>query len=554
MFFNLWQFALLFSLLDLASARAFFVPEDLQHDAAFWASDDFIPIRRRAEDTCGAGLDTCGASFPSDFCCSTGTTCLSLNTSSSITAALCCPAGQDCQTINPVNCNQDLQDASSNPGSQLHSSPTTELETCGKACCPMGYTCNGANVCVAQTAAEAAASKPSTTSTATSSSSTSSASATEAASTKEVPTEGSSSSDSFSGKAFAAGFVPGIALGALLTACILFVCVRRQRRRDSTYISHEKQQRSPGRDTLTDLGPFATRRPTVHGRSISEPTADITMGHRTEFLNSSPPYHNDSSSPNCRLETPKDNPPPRKHWLSHSPFVNHASSPIATQSPIPSHMKRGTLSFQISPVRALKKQRSMHSLRRHMTTNATSSRSSSSRSRNGMTSRTDSTETIKVLMATPQQNSSSLVTNSNSTRPTLPPLPTVASWQTAIESTNNTPIDAEQPPIQFPTSNNHYPETQTPTRPGRNSAVPHIGATLSSPYTPSNYPPASTTNNPLAVRGDDSRMKLDSLWPPPASKNRESAWRQTTFTGMMEKAGLRKSQLLMGPDPREWNR
>lgn len=529
------------SLVNPSSARALIVPEELQHNAAFWAPDDFIPIRKRAEDTCGAGFDACGDSFPSDFCCSTGTTCLSLNTTSSITAALCCPAGQDCQTINPVNCDQELQDASSNPGSQLHSNPTARLKTCGRACCPMGYACNDAEVCVAQTAAEAASSKPSSSaSTGPSSSPTATTSnATEAAN----ESESESSSDSFSGKSFAAGFVPGIALGAFLTACIIYTCVRRERRKGSTYISHEKQ-RSPGRDTLTDLGPF-TRRPTVHGRSISEPTVDITMGHRTEFLNSKEASRN-ASLTGYTTTTEADNPPRRKHWLSHSPFVNQARSPVPTQSPMPAHMKRGTLSFQISPVRALKKQRSMHSLRRHVT--SATSRSNSSH-RNG-TSRTDSTETIKVLMDTPQ-NGSSVAKQS---RPTLPPLPTVASWQTAVESTNNTPIDAE-PTYQFPATKHESSNHETPTRLGRNSGVPHIGATLSSPYTPSNYPSNSRHKSHVAIP-EDSRTKVDSLWPP-APRDRDSMWRQTgntTFSGLMEKAGLRKSSLLMGPDPREWNK
>jgi hypothetical protein len=338
-------------------------------------------------------------------------------------------------------------------------------------------------------------------------------------------------------------------LGAFLTACIIFICVRRERRKPKSYVD-DKKQHSPGRDTLTDLGPFMNRRPTVHGRSISEPTVDITMGHRTEFLNSSPPSHKEgvySGSPSGYMVTvnapstpEEDRTPQRKHWLSHSPFVNQARSPIPTQSPIPSHMKRGTLSFQISPVRALKKQRSMHSLRRQVT--SATSRSGSSR-RNG-TSRSDSTETIKVLMATPEHHPQRHNQPTNQSRPTPPPLPTVASWQTAIESTNNTPIDAE-PTMHFPRQQS---DDQTPTRPGRNSGVPHIGATLNSPYTPSNYPNTSH----LTVK-DDSRKKLDNLWPP-APHGRDSAWRhtaQTTFSGMMEKAGLRKSQLLMGPDPRD---
>lgn len=565
--------------LQVSSSNALWIPEELQHDAALWMPENFTPFAKRQESTCGgvANLNPCGNDFPSDFCCSSNTQCLLLNTTSTITAALCCPAGQDCAAINPVQCDQSMQNATTKPGSQLHSEPTTSLETCGKACCPMGYKCEG-GVCLVQSKAQVAAGasqSPSASSsllpTSTDAPLSTTISTSDGTTITPIPLGGaveSTNSDAFSGKSFAAGFVPGIALGAIVAACLVIWLLRRRSRKSRSYI--DEKHYSTGRDTLTDLGPDVYRRPTVHGRSISEPTADMSMGHRTDFLHSSPPRDEESgmygglSGYTVHIQAPAKAPitpasqaqesaPRSRGWLSRSPFVNQVSTPVPTQSPVPAHLKRGTLNFQISPVRALRKQRSMHSLRRQMTDATT--RSNSARRQRPDLSRTGSTETIKVLMDTPDtsRNPHPRTLPPATYQPQSQPLPSASTWQTTSSSDDSTPID-EQP------SQDDY----TPTRPGRNSNVANVGATLQSPYTPSNYPAAD--------QHERERNRLTGLLPPGMAGDRDSAWRNTamtTFSSMMAKAGLRKSMLgedrvqgrpmkeknlVMGPDPRKWNR
>lgn len=545
-------------------STALWIPEKLENDAAFWMPEDFIAKR---QESCNGDSSVlpCGSGFPSDFCCDAGSQCISLNTSSSITAAFCCPLGDNCSRIKPIQCNQALQNATAYPSSQLHSNPPTSLQTCGKMCCPMGYSCQD-DICVGMAAAQASSSSTSTTTAASSTLATSSSTLTTSTFAPSVTTSSTAaapipltenatevtSHNEFSGKSFAAGFVPGIALGALIAGAIIFWFLGKDRKRRSSSHANEKLQFSRSRDTLTDLSPEVHKSAAVHGRSISEPTANLNFGHRTEFLNSPP--RNDASGSQGYLQgyavrvhgpaTPgsqKAYEAPRSTgWLSRSPFVNQVQTPVPTQSPLPSHMKRGTISGTIKPVRDLKRQRSMHSLRRQIT--SATNRSNSSRRRTPGVSRSGSRETIKVGMATPEQSGipriPSEALSSAAYKPQIAQqkdrhLSRTGTWDTIGTSDNTTPIE-------------ELPNTYTPTRPGRNSDIQRVGERLQPPYTPSCYP--SDTD------GMQSRSRLSSLMPPGLRPDRP--WRDTTmttFSGMMQKAGLRRT-LLMGPDPRDWNK
>ncbi|RMY04827.1 hypothetical protein D0868_06741 [Hortaea werneckii] len=115
---------------------------------------------------------------------------------------------------------------------------------------------------------------------------------------------GSSSSGSssvFSGTSFAAGFAPGILIGALLCGALFFYLLRKKTRQpNKTYVDNEKGQLSS--DTLTDLGTLSAR-PTMHGRSISGPVAEASAGHRTEFLRTTPPQHKTYTGPESHWAT-----------------------------------------------------------------------------------------------------------------------------------------------------------------------------------------------------------------------------------------------------------
>lgn len=546
--------------LTLTLALAFlFLPSSAR---VIWTPEEFDPLAEvgtlttRDVSACGgvSGLSQCGGDLPSDFCCPASTTCLALDTSSSVLAAICCPAGQDCSLIGTVSCEQSLQNATANPKSQLHSKPTQQLSVCGSGCCPMGYTCKNDQCHAAVPPAVPAASLSSTTVPSGTSGPTSFATSTATAKPTAVgssPVEAhrsksSDSSSDFDGKWFAAGLVPGIAIGAFLAALLLFLCCFRKRRYPAESYVDEKIR---NRDTLTTLGPQQpSRRPTVHGRSISEPCADVVAGHRTDFLRGTPPKDVVPTGPNqngytVEIQSPASDsitPLPRvKALFSRSPFMNQTpSTPRSTQPPIPGHLKRGTLSFKISPVRALKKQKSTHSLRRQMTDASRlpeTSRNNSRRVRPER-SRSGSTETIQVLMPSNEPYTPDRVPQMAEDAPTLgsatyqpPPKSAGSTWNTTSSADDS---QTQQPLRTYAdyASSSRYPSEQptyaTPTRPpvARRNSNGGIGdaslAFLGSPYTPTNQ------GGGLAPQRADTR-------------------RDTTFSAMMERAGLRKSDLVV---------
>ncbi|KAK4546083.1 hypothetical protein LTR36_002220 [Oleoguttula mirabilis] len=415
----------------------------------------------------------------------------------------------------------------------------------------MGDQCYAQSASAAETLSSTASSSATST-TSTSASSSSPTTASTSSQTSPVPTADNStvlygttsgSAAKFSGGSFAAGFVPGIFLGAFLTACLLLILFRKKRGSSDSYM-HEKHH-SP-HDTLTDLGTLS-RRPTMHGRSISEPTADPSAGYRTDFLRGTPPripdgtsaghgYMVEATGPLTPARTPKA---VRALW-SRSPFMNQApSTPPSTQPPLPAHLKRGTLSFTISPVRALKKQKSMHSLRRQMTD---ASRGSNRRMRPDA-SRSGSTETIQVLMPsnepyTPDQRpfrpiaeDAPATLDSSIYRPHE----SSSTWRTT-DSSNPPPQSA---PAQYASSSRYPTQIITPTHVPRRSSASRGGAMegqLGTPYTPSRYYGNGKGRVTDVLVGEEGGLRV----------LRETQRRDTTFSAMMEKAGLRKSDLLMG--------
>lgn len=126
-------------------------------------ADLFLPLRRRrlgatqlfeaharratTEKTCPTNYDQCGQGLPSNFCCSSGTSCLSL---AAATTVICCPEGNDCSQIEPITCTIGFQNATAYPTLAVHTTNLTgQLPTCGTGCCPFGFTCkSGGDVCV----------------------------------------------------------------------------------------------------------------------------------------------------------------------------------------------------------------------------------------------------------------------------------------------------------------------------------------------------------------------------------------------------------------------
>lgn len=207
--------------------------------------------------------------LPTDFKCSSSSTCVSLDNSSS---ALCCPQQQTCNQIKPIDCETQLQNATTYPNALIFTSKLNQaLPKCGAStCCPFGYNClqsGGTSFC--QLNAETSHSGViNSTSSATVSlamptaTSTSTPTATIAGinSNQHLPP---SKCNKFPGGVFMAGFFPGILIGALGVVAWMILTGRHQKEDDSD------------RDSVQAMKP-----PLV----ISAPLPHPNSGSRADFL------------------------------------------------------------------------------------------------------------------------------------------------------------------------------------------------------------------------------------------------------------------------------
>lgn len=204
--------------------------------------------------TCGGiqGLQQCGGDFPSEFCCDQSTTCTRVN--STVASVICCPRGSNCSAIQPVTCDITQYNATLHPENQIHISDTKniKLATCGSLCCPLGYECSN-GMCFASKNVQSPTSTPTPSAT-----NPSSASQTSACSAAPVV----QTSSGFDGKSFAAGFFPGILIGALGVLGLMWI-IKRRRESDKNRYSG-------------DFGHVA--------RTISDPIYDPMHAARTDFI------------------------------------------------------------------------------------------------------------------------------------------------------------------------------------------------------------------------------------------------------------------------------
>jgi hypothetical protein len=473
-------------------------------------------------------------------------------------AVLCCPAGQDCNFVSPISCDRTAQNATLLPGNQLHSDPTTRLDQCGDSCCPPGASCHS-GLCAVQAVATTSSTTTIPTSSASSTSSLS-ATATNEVVSKSSPTATASTSpntlddiditdraerfaDEFSGKSFVAGLFPGIVIGALVVT-LLGWCLnrrRRQHRNRNYHADYNEKKHFSAADQLTSLTPDPYRRPT-HMRSISEPVSDPRNGHRTDFVRGTPsppravdPLNlNNTGSYTATVTGPITPAPTPKIRGLFSRSTIFQSPPSPQTNNFPSHLKRGTLThaYTISPIRALRSKKSSHSLRREMTADAAAAPQPLTRARHPplptqhrsrpQLPTTNSTETIKISMprielsgCSPDQRKQQgqnqhrrLPSESSPNPPTLPPhnpQPT-SSW-TTLSSSPHFPAPIRSQPYF----------NETPTRVPASQAR-YADRALGTPFSP---PPSQ---GGLAVVNNEHE-----------ADNR----RQTTFSGFMERAGIR---------------
>lgn len=105
-----------------------------------------------SEGSCPSNFNQCGNDLPDEFCCRSTETCIPLAKN---TAVLCCPDGGTCSSIQPITCSVAVQNATAYPTSSVHSTNLDgTLPVCGRdssgsnTCCPFGYSCNEASVCI----------------------------------------------------------------------------------------------------------------------------------------------------------------------------------------------------------------------------------------------------------------------------------------------------------------------------------------------------------------------------------------------------------------------
>ncbi|KKK12423.1 hypothetical protein P175DRAFT_0235973 [Aspergillus ochraceoroseus IBT 24754] len=265
--------------------------------------------------TCPSNYNRCsGSGLPDNFCCSSSSTCVTVDSGSSV---ICCPSGQSCAYIQTITCDVSQQNATLYPDAVIKTTRLDDkLPTCGDSCCPFGYTCQG-SICgmddtssststttQSKTQTESTSSSTASISTATTTSSSSSSSTTttttdatasitptvsssttttDASTTLSTPyLQYSSISDSsntsltsattcpnFPTNAILAGFFPGAVFGAL-ASLLLTVCIRRQHKSNlppSAKVALNTHRKSTG----TLIG-------------ISDPIPSEDSSFRTDFL------------------------------------------------------------------------------------------------------------------------------------------------------------------------------------------------------------------------------------------------------------------------------
>lgn len=303
-----------------------------------------VPMNRRS--VCGdiAGLNQCGGSYPSDFCCPSSTQCLPVN--ASVPAVICCPLGADCHILQPTTCDTSAYDASRAPLNQIHIQAMQQnLTTCGSACCPPGYDCQGGN-CIATASKSSTATSSSVSNQSTSTRFDTAASATSPAAINAT-VEAQSAPVSFSGTSFAAGFIPGIAVGVLFVIALLW-CLKRSR------LAQVQKQ-------TEDMQQYPRKTPTIV--SITQPSDDEP--HRTEFLRST--SHDVPDNDHSSTTTDSHTEFSRTASTDLRPMLDFDLDMSRPRSPSPAFMHRAR-SFRFSPQGRLRNKQSMHSLRRHMDT------------------------------------------------------------------------------------------------------------------------------------------------------------------------------------------
>ncbi|KAF3934094.1 hypothetical protein ABW19_dt0207793 [Dactylella cylindrospora] len=233
--------------------------------------------RQESDAICGAGSARCTNPLVSNFCCPTGTECIAVLDN---TAVGCCPTGQDCRIIAPSDCGSTQAVVGDSAQLTQCSSGTSK----GK-CCPPGYICDGAYCQLQFESWPQSLGGPAPTEVPTAGT--------------PVPSDGGNATSlsaaqrdaGFISKSecppvtiggFAAGFLPGLALGAALT--YLIVCARR--RRKENLAKHFSRMPSVNNRSTKRKG---SKRGAVSGSEKSASKHDLMIGYNPNDNVTAPP-------------------------------------------------------------------------------------------------------------------------------------------------------------------------------------------------------------------------------------------------------------------------
>lgn len=230
-------------------------------------------IHPKRSSSCPVSYNSCGDKLPTDFCCPSSSTCISLDDA---TSAICCPVGANCDYISPITCDAQEQNVAVHPRSSIKTTRLNDtLPTCGDACCPFGYSCAAKNTCVlnkrtatteAITTSSTTTDTPAATFTPVSSPSASSSKDTASSLTTTV------SCPSFPSKAVLAGFFPGALFGAI-AALLISICLRRRAQKKEQQLHDPKTGKA-----------WSQRSSSGAVIGISSPIASEDYSTRTDFL------------------------------------------------------------------------------------------------------------------------------------------------------------------------------------------------------------------------------------------------------------------------------
>ncbi|KAK7903595.1 hypothetical protein LTR67_001615 [Exophiala xenobiotica] len=335
--------------------------------AASTAADTLSLLTRRDDLSCSA-VDS---KLPSNFKCASGSTCISLDNSSS---GLCCPDNNDCSNIQTVSCNIQTQNITANTNAPIFTTRLGDkLPTCGdNACCPFGYQCilspDGNNVCniIASTSKNGTSSSSSSSSSTASSTSTSSSTATSKPLSTSLTSSAAQTStcNKFPVGVFLAGFFPGMFIGAFLMLAWV-ICSGRHRKPNGSSRSSTGSGSSVYKPTISDPIPLGSpsgglrtdflRRTTGRAKSIFSTKSQIPSGSTSasHWKMPTPPVPNNIPASTTGAAQPVT--PERRlaHELS-SENIRVFSPPSGTgvmMQPVPAH---------IAPLRGMSAQRYNH--------------------------------------------------------------------------------------------------------------------------------------------------------------------------------------------------